>query len=142
MKSILPENFLKNTLVASIWINTSEVFRYFVIVMPTMRQDLSSVPNVAPMDWWIFSIWGVWDTILTASIVFITWLCLKVYGSSVRTVIVAGTTSWLMFFVLFWVAMVNMNLSKVGLLTYTLPLSWIETTICAWITIKLSEKIN
>ena len=140
MKSIFPDKFLKLVLLTSIWVNISEVFRYFVIVMPAMRKDLSVVPNVAPMDWWVFSIWGIWDTILTAGIVFITWLCFKVYGKSTKTIIIAGTTSWAIFFLLFWIGMVNMNLSKVDLLAYTLPLSWIETTVAAWITIKLLEK--
>jgi hypothetical protein len=137
MKSIFPDKFLKLILVTSIWVNISEVFRYFVIVMPAMRKDLTVIPNIAPMDWGVFSIWGVWDTILTAGIVFIAWLCSTVYGKSTRTIIIAGTTSWAMFFLLFWVGMVNMNLSKVYLLAYTLPLSWIETTIGSWITIKL-----
>jgi hypothetical protein len=140
MTTIFPNKFLKITLLTSIWINISEVFRYFVIVMPTMRKDLAVVPNVAPMDWWVFSIWGVWDTILTASIVFITWLCLKTYGQSTKTIFIAGTTTWAMFFLLFWVGMVNMNLANPNLLFLTLPLSWIETTIGAWIAIKLLNK--
>lgn len=140
MKSIFPVKFLKLVLITSIWVNISEVFRYFVIVMPAMRKDLSVIPNVAPMDWGVFSIWGVWDTILTAGIVFIAWLCIRVYGKSTRTIIIAGTTSWALFFLLFWVGMVNMNLSKIYLLAYTLPLSWIETIIGSWITIKLLKE--
>jgi hypothetical protein len=140
MTTIFPNKFLKITLLTSIWINISEVFRYFVIVMPAMRKDLAVVPNVAPMDWWIFSIWGVWDTILTASIVFITWLCFKTYGKSKKTIFISGATSWAMFFLLFWIGMVNMNLANPKLLFFTLPLSWIETTIGAWIAIKLFDK--
>ena len=101
MTTIFPDRFLKITLLTSIWINISEVFRYFVIVMPTMRKDLAVIPNVAPMDWLVFSIWGVWDTILTASIVFITWLCLKIYGQSTKTIFISGTITWAMFFLLF-----------------------------------------
>jgi hypothetical protein len=137
MTTIFPNGFLKVTLITSIWINASEVFRYFVIVMPKMREHLAVVPNVAPMNWWVFSIWGVWDTILTASIVFITWLCLKTYGRGTKTIFVAGLTSWATLFLLFWVGMVNMNLSDPDLLLFTLPLSWIETTIGAWIAARL-----
>lgn len=140
MQTIFPNKFVKITLLTSIWINISEVFRYFVIVMPTMRKDLSAIPNVAPMDWWVFSIWGVWDTILTASVVFITWLCFKTFGDKKRTIYIAGTTCWAMFFLLFWVGMVNMNLSNPNLLLLTLPLSWIEMTIGAWIALKLLDK--
>lgn len=140
MKSIFPDKFLKLVLITSIWVNISEVFRYFVIVRPMMQEYLSAIPNVLPMDWGIFSIWGIWDTILTVGIVFIAWLCNRVYGQSTRAIIIAGTTSWALFFLLFWVGLVNMNLSKIDLLAYTLPLSWIETTVGAWITIELLEK--
>jgi hypothetical protein len=140
MKSIFPNQFLKTILLVSIWINISEVFRYFVIVMPVLRKHLSVISNVLPMDWVVFSIWGIWDTILTTGVVFITWLCLNVYDKSIRIILIAGTTSWAMFFLLFWVGIVNMNLSKINLLAWTLPLSWIETTIAAWITIKLIKK--
>jgi hypothetical protein len=140
MKSIFPNQFLKTILLVSIWINISEVFRYFVIVMPVLRKHLSVISNVLPMDWVVFSIWGIWDTILTTGVVFITWLCLNVYDKSIRIILIAGTTSWVVFFLLFWIGMVNMNLSKINLLAWTLPLSWIETTIAAWITIKLIKK--
>ena len=140
MKSIFPAKFLQIVLITSIWVNSSEVFRYFVIVMPAMRKNLSAIPNVAPMDWGVFSIWGLWDSILTAGFVFISSLCFKAYGKSTKTIMIAGTTSWTMFFLLFWIGLVNMNLTKISLLAYTLPLSWIETTIAAWIAIRLLDK--
>jgi hypothetical protein len=141
MKSIFPKKFITTVLITSIWVNISEVFRYFVIVMPQMRKDLSAIPNVAPMDWVVFSIWGVWDTILTAFIVFIAWLCFNVFGKSMKTILVAGTTCWL-FFLLFWIGMVNMNLAKPSLLLFTLPLSWIEMTVAAWIASKFLSVEN
>ena len=42
-----------------IWINASEVFRYFAFVMPMMREAFPMVPNVAPMNLPVFMIWGV-----------------------------------------------------------------------------------
>lgn len=142
MKTIFPEHFLKITLITSIWVNISEVFRYFLIVMPAMRKDLAAIPNVAPMDWMIFSIWGVWDTVLSACIVFITWLCIRQYGSSKKTTLIAGTVCWTLFFLLFWIGMVNMNLVSPNILIFALPLSWIETIMAAWITLKLIERRN
>jgi len=134
------QKFIWLVLITSIWINASEIFRYFVIVMPATREHLSVVPNVAPMDWFIFSLWGIWDTILTIVLVFITWLCANHYGKTTKTIFIAGTTTWATFFLLFWLAMVNMNLSKVSLLDYTLPLSWIEMIVGAWITVKLLQR--
>lgn len=46
--------------------------------------------------------------------------------------LVAGTFSWMLLFVLLWIAMVNMALAKPSLLLWTLPLSWVELVIaCA-----------
>lgn len=140
MQSIFSEKPIKLVLITSIWINASEVFRYFVIVMPAVRKNLPTVANVAPMDWWVFSIWGVWDTILTISIVFISWLCSVIYGNTLRAIFIAGTTCWATLFVLFWLAMVNMNLSGLNLLAITLPLSWFEMLVDALIVIKLLQK--
>jgi hypothetical protein len=140
MKSIFPDKFLKLVLITSIWVNISEVFRYFVIVVPALKKYLAVLSDFAPVNWSVVLVWGVWDTILTAGIVFITWLCYKTYGKSTKSILTAGVVSWAMFFLLYWVGMANMNLTKVDLLAYTLPLSLLETTVGAWITIKLLEK--
>jgi hypothetical protein len=140
MKSIFPDRFLKLVLITSIWVNISEVFRYFVIVVPALKKHLAALSDFAPVNWGVVLVWGVWDTVLTAGIVFITWLCYKVYGKSTKTIFIAGVTSWAMFFLLYWVGMANMNLTKVDLLAYTLPLSLLETIVGAWIALKLLEK--
>jgi hypothetical protein len=62
------KRFIVVTLLVNIWVNVSEVFRYFVFVMPATRKFFSNVPGVAPMNWDVFSIWDVWDTILTTMI--------------------------------------------------------------------------
>ena len=132
-----PKKFVLVALVVSIWINLSEVFRYFVIVMPKTRKYLSMVPGVAPMDWGVFAIWGIWDTLLSALVVFVYWLVAQRFGNNLKSVVFAGTTSWLFFFLLFWVAMVNMALSSVALAAIALPLAWIEMVIASYIASKL-----
>ena len=47
--------FLFALLVTTVWINASQVFRYFVFVMPMMHEALSGVGNFAPMDLIIFA---------------------------------------------------------------------------------------
>lgn len=42
-------------LIVSIWVNVSEVFRYFIIVVPETRDFLSVVPGVAPMNLSVFA---------------------------------------------------------------------------------------
>ena len=120
-------------LLVSIWVNVSEVFRYFIIVMPETRDFLSVVPGVAPMNLSVFAIWGAWDMLLTASTVFMFWLTSQVFGNNYRSVVVAGTMSWVFFFVLFWVAMYNMALAHLSLALKALPLAWLELVVASYI---------
>lgn len=124
-------------LLVSIWVNASEVFRYFLIVMPETRQFLSMVPDIAPMNWSVFLIWGVWDTVLTASIVFMFWLVAQVFGNNGRSVVVAGLASWTFFFVLFWVGLYNMSLTSLSLAAVALPLALLETIVASFIASRL-----
>lgn len=134
------KKFIVVVILVSIWVNASEVFRYFVIVMPETRQFLSMVPNVAPMDWGIFTIWGVWDTLLTASIVFMFWLVAQTFGNNNRSVLIAGIASWIFFFVLFWVGMYNMSLTSLNLALVALSLALLETIVASFIAARLYAK--
>ena len=132
------KTFIIVTFLVSIWVNASEVFRYFIFVMPKTREYLSMVPNVADMNFYpIFLIWGAWDTLLTALSVYLYWLYSRCYGDGIKSVFIAGTISWMFFFVLFWVGLANMNLSTWSLLFITLPLSWIEMVVASFIASKL-----
>ena len=125
--------FILAVLLVSLWVNASEVFRYFVIVMPETRAFLSMVPNIAPMNLPVFLIWGVWDTLLTASIVFMFWLVSQAFGNNTRSVVIAGFASWVFFFVLFWVGMFNMSLTQPKLAVIALSLALLETLVASYI---------
>ena len=135
------KQFITVALIASLWIQVSEVFRYFIFVMPNIQKNLLVIPGVAPMDLKVFLIWGIWDTLLTFFNVFIFWLYAQQFGNSVRSAIAVGTISWT-FFVLFWVAMVNMALSLPSLLLITLLLSWFEMVIASLIASWLYRLYN
>jgi hypothetical protein len=132
---MLPRSTLwKTFFVATLWINASEVFRYFVVVMPAMRRDLAVLPGVAPMSWPVFSIWGIWDTVLTVALMGASWLFYQVRSeeeSAFRIAFKGGTALWVAFFVLFWLGMVNMNLARPSLALAALPLAWIEMVVAA-----------
>ena len=128
------------TLITSIWINVSEVFRYFVLVRPRVKSFFEDKAGIAEMDWGIFAIWGFWDTLLTAVLVFIFWLYSKSYGFNIKSVMISGTIVWSAVFVIFWVATANMGLSDWRILLITLPLSWLEMVVGAWIALKLFSK--
>ena len=123
------------SLVVSIWINASEVFRYIVFVMPQVKSFFADKAGVAEMDWIIFLIWFFWDSLLTALLVFLFWLYARNFGNNWRSIFISGSIAWLFVFVIFWVATANMGLAEWSTLWITLPLSWIEmvvgTTIAA-----------
>lgn len=120
-------------LINAIWINASEVFRYFVFVMPMMRDAFPQVENVAPMSWPIFAVWGVWDTVLLFAVTGFVWLFLERFGNGLRQAITAGSLIWAAVFVILWLGMLNMNMTTVAVLAVALPLSWLEMVVAAMI---------
>ncbi len=122
-------SFLLVLLVAYLWLNASEVFRYFAFVMPMMRDAMSSVRDVAPMNVTVFMIWGLWDTLLFAVVGFIAWLFHEKFGGGLRNALAAGTLLWLTIFCVFWLAAWNMNLTVSRVPLVALPLAWIEMVV-------------
>lgn len=118
----------------AIWINASEVFRYFVFVMPMMRAALPNVGNVAPMNVPVFLVWGLWDTILLVFSTLVTTLWLIVFGSGFRQAVLAGIALWAGIFGIFWIAMLNMNLAPPAIAALALPLALVEMIVAALIT--------
>lgn len=123
-------------LITSLWVNASEVFRYFVLVMPEVKDYWNNLEGIADMNWIIFSIWGIWDTLLTAFVVFTVWLCLQVFDSIRQSIAISSVLTW-MLFVIFWVAAANMGYSSWSILWITLPLSLFEMTVASTIASKL-----
>jgi hypothetical protein len=114
---------------AYLWLNVSEVFRYFAFVMPMMRHAMASVPDVAPMNITVFLIWGLWDTLLFVVVAIIAWLCHERFGGGLRHALGVGTLLWATIFCVFWIAAWNMNLTAPRVLLVALPLAWIEMVV-------------
>lgn len=116
-----------------IWINASEVFRYFIFVMPMMRESFPSLPDVAPMNIPVFMIWGIWDTILVATATLLPWMAMKLFGARPLHFVAYGTGVWFSVFVILWLGLYNMNLATIDLLFVALPLAWLEMVVAALI---------
>jgi hypothetical protein len=121
--------FLLVLLIAFLWLNASEVFRYFAFVMPMTRDAMSGVQDVAPMNLTVFMIWGLWDTLLFAVVCIIAWLFHEKFGGGTLSAIAAGTLLWLTVFCVFWLAVWNMNLTVTRVPLIALPLAWIEMVV-------------
>ncbi|MEM7426422.1 MAG: hypothetical protein AAF441_10020 [Pseudomonadota bacterium] len=116
-----------------VWINLSEVFRYFAFVMPMMREAFPGVSDVAPMSLPVFMIWGLWDAVLVLSATVLPWLFMDRFGASARVAIGAGTFVWLTVFVILWLGLYNMNLATPAIISVALPLAWLEMVLAAMI---------
>lgn len=136
------KSFVLVVLLTSIWVHASEVFRYFVLVIPRVKSYWNHVESVADMNWAIFGIWGIWDTILTAMTVFLFWLYSQRFGNNRRSIVSSALLAWIFFFVLYWVGAANMGYSEWSLLWITLPLSLLELIIANFIAANLYKRFE
>lgn len=118
-------------LLAFLWINASEVFRYFAFVMPMTRTAMSQVADAAPMTIPVFLVWGAWDTLLFACVSVIAWLHFERFGGGIASILAVGTLLWATIFVLFWLATWNMNMTRAAIPLMALPLAWLEMAVAA-----------
>jgi hypothetical protein len=121
--------FVLTCLVVSIWVNASEVFRYFVFVMPMTREAFAIIPGIAPMNLPVALIWGVWDTLLVILTVGMYWLYAERFGKEAQSAVVSGTLTWFLVFVLLWVGLLNMRLTQPSTAAIALPLAWFESVV-------------
>ncbi len=131
--TLFTANFFLALAINFVWINASEIFRYFLFVMPLMRDFLAMVPDVAPMNMIVFLSWGVWDLILVFTSTTIFWMCYLLWTPTQKVVLLASTLIWLTVFIIFWLGLWNMNLTSIKVLTIALPLAWIEMFVAALI---------
>ena len=133
LKRYSTHSFIITWLLNFLWINISEIFRYFLFVMPIMRQSFPQIPNVAPMNLPIFLSWGVWDIILITSFMCFIKLYFERFGTRLKHCIIAATTFWIAVFGLLWLGLYNMNLATPDVLMIAMPLSWFELLIASLI---------
>ena len=136
----LPKGFGVALGVNTLWVNVSEIFRYFVFVMPMMRQTFPNVSDIAPINASVFGLWMVWDTVLILLITGLTWLFMAQLGRRFQTAMYAGATVWCAVFVMFWLALFNMNLATWDMICIAWPLSGLEMLIAAWIVYRCYPK--
>ena len=125
--------FTAALIVNFVWINASEVFRYFAFVMPMMREAFPMVPGVAPMNLPVFLIWGVWDAILVLTATLLPWMAMKLFGASALRAVLYGTAVWMSVFAILWLGLWNMNMATAGVLAVALPMAWVEMEVAALI---------
>jgi hypothetical protein len=131
--SFWPRSLVKALAANFIWINASEVLRYFAVLRAMMKSAFPQIPEIAPMNLPVFLSWGVWDTILLFAVSCFSWLYLEHFGNGTRNAVIAATLVWLSIFVTLWQGLLNMNLATVGILAAMLPWAWAEMVVAALI---------
>jgi hypothetical protein len=82
-------------------------------------------------------IWGFWDTLLTACLVFIFWLSAKAFKNNFKSILISATVTCAATLGIFWVATVNTGLGEWSTAFLVFPIAWVEMIIGAWIASKL-----
>ncbi|MEL6890096.1 MAG: hypothetical protein AAFP84_00755 [Actinomycetota bacterium] len=119
---------VRTILLVNLYVQLSELVRYLVVVRPRLESELAtSIDGVGRIDLVIFSIWGLWGTLLSTVLVMLYWLLANCFGSTVRSAIASGTMAWFMCFVILWVGVANMQISSWALPAIALPLAVVET---------------
>jgi len=114
-----------------LWLNASEVWRYFAFVMPMTRSAMPQIAGAAPMDLVVFAIWGIWCLILFVPVAMFAWLYFDRFGAGVRSALEIATLLWATIFGIFWLATWNMNMTSSRIPLVALPLAWAEMAIAA-----------
>jgi hypothetical protein len=130
---VVADNVWRVILANFVWVNSSEVFRYFIFVRPMMQEALRPLPDVAPMNIPVFLIWGIWDLLVILSVTGFVWLFLERFGPTFRNALIAGSLMWVTIFVILWLGLYNMNLAPASVPMIALPLAWIEMIVAALI---------
>jgi len=141
-KSLNLKQFIYVTLITSIWINITEVLRAVFVAFPLMKEFYAGRIEIGPMALNNILVWIGWDMLLTATLVFITWLCLIVFDEQVETLILSATVTTFATLGVFWIGSINSGLGVWKMAFIILPIVWIEMLVGAWIVMKLYKKFQ
>ncbi|CAM2785830.1 hypothetical protein [Vibrio rarus] len=131
------KNFIIVMLLTSIWIHVAEVARAILVAFPMMKEFYAGKIDIGPMGVSNALIWGLWDTMMASTLVFIYWLCSQVFGQNSKSIFISATVTTLATIGVFWVASVNSGLGTWDMALILIPISWVEMLIAA----KIAERL-
>lgn len=132
-KKLTKSPFVMALLFNMIWVNISEVVRYFGLVKPMLHETFPGQDNIAMVTPMIFGSWMVWDTILIFAGTGFYWLYLEKFGRTKSNAVLCASAFTLTVFGLLWLGIVNMGLLPTSFIWSALPLAWGEQVIAALI---------
>ena len=121
-KTILP------VFLATAWISISEFARNQFIVSSYWTNHYKSLGLVFPSAPVNGAVWGLWSLLFAVAVFII---------AKKFTLLQTTFLSWLLAFVMMWVAIGNLGVLPFGLLWIAVPLSILESFVASWIIKKL-----
>jgi len=116
-----------------IWINLSEIARYFGVIKPMLHDAFPGASHIAAVTPTIFISWMVWDTILIMAATGFYWIYLHYFAPTIRHVMLSASFFTITVFGLIWLGVVNMGLVSSNFIVAALPLAFLEQLIAAYI---------
>lgn len=139
-KTFNGKQFAMITLITSIWIHIGEILRAFFVAFPRMEAFFAgkvSLIGVEQMELSHAVIWGLWDTLLAAVLVFLVWLCIETFGNNRKSILIAATVTALSTLGVFWIGTVNSGLGEWATAFVIIPIAWVEFVVGAFIAASL-----
>jgi len=134
--------FLSALIVNFIWINLSEIVRYLWVVRPMLQAAYPGQAHVAPMDFAVFALWGIWDMLLILGATGFFWLWLDKFGAQWQQIVLASLGFTLTVFGLIWLGVANMGLAPYAIIVVALPLAWVELVISCYIVSVFYQRVQ
>lgn len=120
----------------AIWVNLSGLPRYFFVVKPLLHDAFPNVTGIAPVSIPVLLIWTAWTVVFLLALTCFYWMCFDRFGSSLRTIVIAGVSFTAATIGLIWVGIANMGLAPMTLLYAAFPLALAEQLVAAWLVRK------
>lgn len=137
------KQFVIITIITSIWIHIAETARTLFIAFHRIEAFYTGKIGIIGPDKFQLShalIWGAWDMIISGVLVFLTWLCVTVFGNNIKSIIIASTITAFATIEVFWIATVNFGLGEWKSAFIIFPFALAELIIGARIVSKLYDK--
>jgi len=136
------KQFIVVMLLTSIWIHIAGIARAMLVAFPMMEAFYAGKIAIGPMRVSNAIIWGLWDTVLAATLVFIYWLCMPAFGKGRRSIVIAATVTCMATLGVFWIGSVNSGLGTWEMAFILVPIAWVEMLIGAFIAATLYDKYS
>jgi len=136
------KTFLVVMLLTSIWIHIAEIARAMLVAFPMMEAFYAGRIEIGQMGISNAIIWGIWDTILAATLVFIYWLCMPAFGKGRKSIVIAATVTCMAALGVFWICSVNSGLGTWEMAFTLVPIAWAEMLVGAFIAATLYDKVG